>query len=75
MSKSNAEQATSNLNYQDDVNADLDRKHDLDATAADDEVDNEEISTDAANHVKAAIQKVMSHFYNRRFKVLTAINI
>ncbi|KDR70575.1 hypothetical protein GALMADRAFT_144479 [Galerina marginata CBS 339.88] len=58
MSKPDATQATSNVNYQDDVNADLDREHDFDATAAEDEVDDEVISTEAADHVRAAVQKL-----------------
>ncbi|KAF8233897.1 hypothetical protein L208DRAFT_1264455, partial [Tricholoma matsutake] len=58
MSKSNAMQASSNVNYQDDVNVNLDCKHDLDAMATEDEVDNEAISTEPTDHVKAAVQKL-----------------
>jgi hypothetical protein len=58
MSKSDATQASSNVNYQDDVNVNLDREHDLDATATEDEVDNEAIGTEPADLVKAAVQKV-----------------
>jgi len=61
MSKSDATEATSNVNYQDDVNADLDREHDLDVTAVEDEVGDEVISTQAVDHVKAAVQKVLFH--------------
>ena len=40
MSKSDAAQASSNVNYQDNVNVGLDCEHDLNATSAEDEVDN-----------------------------------
>ena len=59
MSKSEATQASSNVNYQDDVNVSVDREHDLDATAAEDEVDNEAIGTEPTDLVKAAVQKVI----------------
>ena len=55
MSKSNAMQASSNINYQDDVNVGLDREHDLDATAAEDEVDNKVIGTEPTDLVKVAV--------------------
>ncbi len=61
MSKSDATQASSNINYQDDINVNLDREHDIDATAVEDEVDDETISTDAVDHVKAAVQRVLFH--------------
>jgi hypothetical protein len=69
MSKSDAKQASKNLNYQDDVNAALDRKHDLNATAFDDEKadeDSEDITTESANYVKAAVHKVV-HFISQNF--------
>ena len=59
MSKSDAMQASSNVNYQDDVNTRLDRAYDLNATAAEDEVDNEAIGTEPTDLVKAAVQKVI----------------
>ena len=59
MSKSDATQASSNVNYQDDVNVGLDCEHDLDATATEDEVDNEVIGTEPTDLVKAAVQKVI----------------
>ena len=59
MLKSNAAQVSSNINYQDDVNVGLDREHDLDATAAEDEVDNNVIGTEPTDLVKAAVQKVI----------------
>ena len=59
MLKFDATQASSNVNYQDDVNTRLDRAHDLDATAAEDEVDNEAIGTEPTDLVKAAVQKVI----------------
>ncbi|KAF8798661.1 hypothetical protein BYT27DRAFT_7122774 [Phlegmacium glaucopus] len=58
MLKSNATQACSNLNYQDDINADLNREHDLNAMAPDEEADDEDITIEAADHVKAAVQKL-----------------
>jgi len=63
MSKSDATQASSNVNYQDDVNVGLDREHDLDATATEDEVDNDVIGTEPTDLVKAAVQKVI--FFNK----------
>ena len=59
MSKSDATQATSTVNYQDDVNVGLDCEHDFDAIAAEDEVDNEPIGTEPTNLVKVAVQKVV----------------
>jgi hypothetical protein len=58
MSKSDATQASKNFNYQEDVNASLDRGHDLNATAPDEEMADEDTTMEAANHVKAAVQKV-----------------
>ncbi|KAF8237820.1 hypothetical protein L208DRAFT_1245739, partial [Tricholoma matsutake] len=58
MSKSDAMQASSNVNYQDNVNVGLDREHDLDATATEDEVDNKVIGTEPTDLVKAAVQKL-----------------
>jgi hypothetical protein len=60
MSKSDATQA-SLINYQDDVNASIDREDDLDATAEDKAVDEdtEITSTDVVDHVKRAVQKVL----------------
>ena len=57
MSKSDAAQASQVTNYQDDVNVDIDREYDLDATAPED-VDDEEISIEPVNFIKAAVQKV-----------------
>lgn len=37
MSKSDASQASLHVNYQDNVNIGLDREHDIDATATEDE--------------------------------------
>jgi hypothetical protein len=59
MSKSDATQASSNVNYQDDVNIGVNCEHDLDALATEDEVDNEAIVTEPADLVKAAVQKVI----------------
>jgi hypothetical protein len=62
MTKSDATQASKNFNYQEDVNAKLNREHDLNATAPDDEMANEDITMEgleAANYVKAAVQKVL----------------
>jgi len=59
MSKSDATQASSHINYQDDVNVGLDREHDVDATATEDDVDNEAIGTEPTDLVKAAVQKVI----------------
>jgi len=59
MSKSEATQANSNVNYQDDVNVGLGREHDLDATATENEVDNEAIDMEPTDLVKAAVQKVI----------------
>ena len=59
MLKSDTTQASSNVNYQDDVNICLDHEHDLDATAAEDKVDNEAIGTEPTNLVKVAVQKVI----------------
>lgn len=60
MSKSDATQASQITNYQDDVNADVDREYDLDATAHEDVVDDEEIiaSVEPVDLVKSAVQKV-----------------
>jgi len=58
MSKSEAMQVSSNVNYQGDVNVSVDREHDLDATAAED-VDNEAIGMEPTDLVKAAVQKVI----------------
>jgi hypothetical protein len=58
MSDTDATQASQVTNYQDDVNADVDREYDLDATAPEDVVDDKEISIEPVNLVKAAIQKV-----------------
>jgi hypothetical protein len=59
MSKSDATQASSNVNYQDDVNVGVDHEYDLDVTATEDEADNEAIVTEPADLVKAAVQKVI----------------
>lgn len=59
MSKSDAIQASSNVNYQDNVNVGLNHEHDFNATAAEDEVDNEAIGTKSTDLVKAAVQKVI----------------
>ena len=59
MSKSDATQASKSFNYQEDVNANLDREHDLNATAPDDEMGDEDTTMEAANYVKAAVQKVI----------------
>ncbi|KAF8812635.1 hypothetical protein BYT27DRAFT_7086732, partial [Phlegmacium glaucopus] len=58
MSKSDAAQASVNLNYQDDVNANLDREHDLNATVPDDEVADEDVAIEVADRVKVAVQKL-----------------
>ena len=63
MSKSTAKKASSSVNYQDDVNTALDREHDIDSTA--DEEDNEDdegSSTESASQVKAAVLKVSFDF-------------
>jgi len=59
MLKSEATQASSNVNYQDDVNVSVDHGHNLNATAAEDEVDNEAIGTEPTDLVKVAVQKVI----------------
>src|ERR1700678_1431209 len=60
MSKFDATQA-SLINYQDDVNASIDREDDLDATVEDKAVDEdtEITSMDVVDHVKRAVQKVL----------------
>jgi len=58
MSKYDAMQASSNVDYQDDVNVNLNCEHDLNATATEDEVDSKAISTEPGDLVKAAVQKV-----------------
>jgi hypothetical protein len=59
MSKSDATQARKNPNYHEDVIADLNREHDLDATAPDDdEMADDNITIDTTNYVNAAVQKV-----------------
>ena len=58
MSKSDATQASSDVNYQDDVNVNLNCEHDLDATTTEYEVENEAIGTEPTDLVKAAVQKV-----------------
>lgn len=54
MSKSDTMQASSNLNYQDDVNAGFNCEHDLNVTAPSNEVDDEDVT----DHIKSAVQKV-----------------
>jgi hypothetical protein len=61
MLNSDATQASNSLNYQDDVNTDLDQEHDLDATALDDSTDDEKIQV-SSDYVKGAIQKVYTVF-------------
>ena len=59
MSKSTAKKASSSVNYQDDVNTALDREHDIDSTAdEEDKEDDEGSSTESASQVKAAVLKV-----------------
>jgi hypothetical protein len=66
MSKSTAKKASSSLNYQDDVNSNLDRDHDIDATAEDegegDEGEDDESGMEVANQVKDAVLKVGHDF-------------
>ena len=59
MSKSDATQASKSFNYQEDVNANLDRVHDLSTSAHDEEIGDEDTTMEAANYVKAAVQKVV----------------
>ena len=59
MSKTDATQASKSFNYQEDVNANLSREHDLNATAPEDEMGDEDTTMEAANYVKAAVQKVI----------------
>ena len=65
MSKSTAKKASSSVNYQDDVNIALDRKHDIDATVdeedEEDEEDDEENSTESTSQVKDTIQASKNH--------------
>jgi len=77
MSKSAAKKASSSLNYQDDINSNLNREHDIDATAEDeenDDKDDEENSIEAASRVKEAVLKVifrlMARFINFLLSVL-----
>ena len=63
MSKSTAKKASSSVNYQDDVNTALDREHDIDSMAdEEDEEDDEGSSTESASQVKAAVLKVSFDF-------------
>jgi hypothetical protein len=48
-------QASSNVNYQDDVNINLDCEHNLDAMATEDEMDNKTIGAEPADLVKTAV--------------------
>ena len=61
-----SKKASSSLNYQDDVNSSLDRNHDIDATAEDEDEGNEgeddESGIEVANQVKDAVLKVGHDF-------------
>jgi len=63
MSKSTAKKASSSVNYQDDVNTTLEREHDIDAIADEEnEEDDEGNATESASQVTAAVQKVSFDF-------------
>jgi len=63
MSKSTAKKASSSVNYQDDVNTTLEHEHDIDATADEEnEEDNKGNATESASQVTVALWKVSFDF-------------
>jgi hypothetical protein len=60
MSKSDAMQASSNVNYQDDINTNLDQEHDLDVTAV--EVSFTMTFLDFSYGILISFEKLSPHF-------------